>query len=62
LRYDEARARLVEVPTRLPAPPPELMPVVLAGPSGTPGRRPTFPDLPRRDAAVLILLYPDAAG
>jgi 8-oxo-dGTP pyrophosphatase MutT (NUDIX family) len=62
MRFDEARARLAIVPTRLPAPPPALMPVVLAGPDGTPGRRPTFPDGPRRDAAVLILIYPDAAG
>ena len=62
MNFEDARARLAEVPTSLPAPPAELTPVVLAGPDGTPGRRPTFPDLPRRDAAVLILIYPDAAG
>jgi 8-oxo-dGTP pyrophosphatase MutT (NUDIX family) len=62
MRFQEARARLAKVPTRLPAPPPELMPVVLAGPDGTPGRWPNFPDLPRREAAVLILIYPDATG
>jgi len=61
MRFDEARARLAIVPTRLPPPPPELMPGVLPGLDGTPGRRPTFPDGPRRDAAVLILIYPDAA-
>jgi 8-oxo-dGTP pyrophosphatase MutT (NUDIX family) len=62
MRFDNARARLTVVPTRLPAPPADLMPVILAGQDGTPGRRPTFPDGPRRDAAVLILIYPDAAG
>lgn len=62
MRFEEARARLARVPTRLPALPPDLMPVVLAGPDGTPGRRPTFPDGPRRNAAVLILIYPDEAG
>ena len=62
MRFKEARARLATVPTRLPAPPPGLMPVVLAGPGGTPGLWPILPDLPRRDAAVLILIYPDPAG
>jgi 8-oxo-dGTP pyrophosphatase MutT (NUDIX family) len=62
VKFEEARARLAKVPTRLPAPPPDLMPVISAGPDGTPGRRPTWPDVPRRDAAVLILIYPDAAG
>jgi 8-oxo-dGTP pyrophosphatase MutT (NUDIX family) len=58
----EARARLSPVPTQLPPPPRELMPAVLAGPDGTPGAVPNFPDLPRRDAAVLILIYPNAGG
>ena len=62
MRFDEARSRLANVPTRLPPPPPDLMPVALPGPDGAPGRWPNFPDLPRRDAAVLILIYPDAAG
>jgi 8-oxo-dGTP pyrophosphatase MutT (NUDIX family) len=62
VRFDEARERLAEIPDRLPPPPAALMPVVLADPEGVPGRAPRFPDLPRRDAAVLILIYPDAAG
>ena len=62
MRFEDARARLAVVPTRLPAPPRELMPVVLAGPDGTPGAVPNFPDLPRREAAVLILIYPDERG
>ena len=62
MRIEEARSRLAVLPDRLPPLPHELMPVVLAGPDGTPGAVPDFPDLPRRDAAVLILIYPDAAG
>lgn len=62
MRFADARARLEVVPTQLPAPPRALMPVVLAGPDGTPGAAPNFPDLPRRDAAVLILIYPDEHG
>ena len=38
------------------------MPEVLADPEGVPGRAPRFPDGPRRDAAVLILIYADANG
>ena len=62
MQYAAARALLAQVPDRLPPPPPELMPTVIADPDGAPGRKPTFPDGPRRDAAVLILIYPDAAG
>lgn len=62
MRYDEARALLAEVPDRLPPPPPELMPEVIADPDGVRGRTPNFPDGPRRDAAVLILIYPDPTG
>lgn len=62
MRYDEARARLAQVPSWLPPPPPELMPEIIAGPDGAHGRTPDFPDGPRRDAAVLILIYPDSAG
>ena len=36
--------------------------MVLDDPDGLPGRAPNFPDGPRRDAAVLILIYPDANG
>ena len=38
------------------------MPIVVADPDGVPGRAPRFPDGPRRDAAVLILIYPSSAG
>lgn len=62
MKFEEAQARLAQVPDRLPPPPPELMPVVVADPEGVPGRAPRFPDGPRREAAVLILIYPDASG
>jgi 8-oxo-dGTP pyrophosphatase MutT (NUDIX family) len=62
VRFDEARALLAEVPDRLPPPPAELMPVVVSDPDGVPGRTPRLPDGPRREAAVLILIYPDANG
>ena len=62
MKFDEARARLTDVPDRLPPHPAELMPTVLADPEGVPNRAPRFPYLPRRDAAVLILIYPDANG
>jgi len=62
MKFEEARARLAEVPDRLPPPPPELMPQVITDPDGVPGHAPDFPDGPRRDAAVLILIYPDSNG
>jgi len=62
MRYETARARLAVTPSRLPPPPRDLMPVVLAGPDDARGEVPRFPDRPRRPAAVLILIHPDAAG
>jgi 8-oxo-dGTP pyrophosphatase MutT (NUDIX family) len=62
MKFEEAQARLAQVPDRLPPPPPELMPVVVADPEGVPDGAPRFPDGPRREAAVLILIYPDANG
>jgi 8-oxo-dGTP pyrophosphatase MutT (NUDIX family) len=58
MRLEEARARLAVLPERLPPTPRDLIPVVLADPSGTPGVPPQFPDLPPRPAAVLILIHP----
>jgi 8-oxo-dGTP pyrophosphatase MutT (NUDIX family) len=61
MQYGEARRRLANVPSKLPPPPHELMPTVL--PDGdNPGRVPRFPDGPRREAAVLILIYPGNFG
>jgi 8-oxo-dGTP pyrophosphatase MutT (NUDIX family) len=62
VRFEEAVARLTPVPDHLPPPPPELMPEVVANPDGTTNRAPKWPEGPRRDAAVLILIYPDANG
>jgi 8-oxo-dGTP pyrophosphatase MutT (NUDIX family) len=42
--------------------PPDLMPVVLATADGQPGAVPRFDESPRRAAAVLILIHPDADG
>jgi 8-oxo-dGTP pyrophosphatase MutT (NUDIX family) len=61
MRFDEARALLRELPTRLPPLPPELAPVALGMPNGAAPRFPSFPD-ERRAAAVLILIHPDEAG
>lgn len=60
--FEEARARLRVIPTSLPSPPPDLKPVVLSKPQGQPGAVPSFPDGPRRAAAVLILIHPGADG
>jgi 8-oxo-dGTP pyrophosphatase MutT (NUDIX family) len=61
MRFEEARALLRELPTRLPPMPPELVPVALGMPTGASPRFPGLPD-ERRAAAVLILIYPDEAG
>jgi 8-oxo-dGTP pyrophosphatase MutT (NUDIX family) len=53
---------LTPVPDHLPPPPRELMPEVVANPDGTSSRAPKWPEGPRRDAAVLILIYPDTNG
>ena len=62
MRFDEARALLDRLPETLPPMPRELVPVALASPDGTPPGVPRFPDAPRRAAAVLILIHPDADG
>ena len=61
MQYAEARRRLATVPHKLPPPPRDLMPVVLSE-ADAPGRQPSFPDGPRREAAVLILIYPGNFG
>lgn len=62
MKFSKARALLAQVPDQLPAFPVELLPEVITDPAGVPGKPPRFPDGPRRGAAVLILIYPDAAG
>lgn len=54
----EVRARLAVLPDRLPPPPRELVPVVVAGDDGATPRLRPWPSGPRRDAAVLVLIHP----
>lgn len=60
MQFDEVRARLADVPARLPGAPPALMPAVLPAPDGTPPEMPDWP-IERRRAAVLVLIHPDPA-
>jgi 8-oxo-dGTP pyrophosphatase MutT (NUDIX family) len=60
VRFEEARTLLDHLPDRLPAPPAELTPVVLANPDSDAPRFRSFPEGPRRSAAVLILIHPDS--
>jgi 8-oxo-dGTP pyrophosphatase MutT (NUDIX family) len=59
LRFEEAVALLEQLPNRLPSPPPDLIPVALATSDGSAPSPPRWPDVPRKAAAVLILIYPD---
>jgi 8-oxo-dGTP pyrophosphatase MutT (NUDIX family) len=60
MHFEEVRARLTTVPTRLPDAPPALLPSAAA----VPGIAPSAPDWPtdRRPAAVLVLIHPDPAS
>jgi 8-oxo-dGTP pyrophosphatase MutT (NUDIX family) len=62
VRFADVLARLEPLPVSLPSGPPSLMPVLheAGGPRAVPGLDEPFPDA--RAAAVLVLLYPDAAG
>ena len=62
MRFDAVAARLVTLPDPLPPPADALMAVVLEGGPARAVRR-TLPAAgTARDAAVLVLLYPDADG
>lgn len=62
MRFEDVLRRLESLPDVLPEGPPSLMPVLheAAGPRQLPG--PDVPGARGRPAAVLLLLYPDAAG
>jgi 8-oxo-dGTP pyrophosphatase MutT (NUDIX family) len=61
MRFELAAARLADLPDPLPQPLEALMPVIQDGIIRRPVPRPRA-ELPGRPAAVLVLLYPDAAG
>jgi 8-oxo-dGTP pyrophosphatase MutT (NUDIX family) len=62
MRYSMAATRLARLPDRLPPPPAGLQPSIAADVGGDADRiRPTWPP-PTRESAVLVLVFPDAAG
>src|SRR5688572_22938588 len=62
MRLQGIRERLATIPEQLPPMPRQLMPIALGLTDGEPPLIPSFPDRPRREAAVLILFYADEAG
>jgi 8-oxo-dGTP pyrophosphatase MutT (NUDIX family) len=62
MRFDEVRRRLEHMPDVLPAGPTALDPEILATGAEQPAWVGRGIDGPSRDAAVLVLVYPDAAG
>jgi 8-oxo-dGTP pyrophosphatase MutT (NUDIX family) len=62
MRFEVARRRLEHLPEILPPAPRALDPQVLATGAEAPGWVRRSFDGPSRDAAVLVLVYPDAAG
>lgn len=61
--FEEIQRRLAVLPKRLPSPPAELTPTLLASADGDPTpRMPSFPPGPLREAAVLILIHPGHDG
>lgn len=62
MRFDIARARLERLPHALPPGPMALDPEVLATGANAPAWVRRGVDAPSRDAAVLVLVYPDHAG
>ena len=61
MKVEEVRARLTPFPAHLPPIPNEIIPFVIDEAGNDIPRPPRF-DGPRRRAAVLILIYPDAEG
>jgi len=62
MNFSEVERRLGRLPLHLPGPPPELLPVVVRPVDPAVSRLPSWPDQPTRDAAVLVLIYPDEIG
>ena len=61
MRFADLAARLATVPAALPAPAADLMPV-FTGPAGTRPRSVPLDRAAVRQAAVLVLLFPDSVG
>lgn len=61
MRYEEAVARLEDVPAQLPPMPRALVPVLLPGPDGV-MPTPSWPAQMERQAAVLLLIHPGREG
>jgi 8-oxo-dGTP pyrophosphatase MutT (NUDIX family) len=61
MRFEQLEPRLTRLPRQLPAPPAELMPQVLRSPAGS-AAAPAWPQSVEREAAVLMLIYPDREG
>ena len=61
MRYEDVLGRLAHVPAELPPLPRQLVPVLLPGPDGLPPA-PDWPAQREREAAVLLLIHPDADG
>ena len=62
MRIQDARARLRRMPHPLPDPPGSLEPVILGRPDAARLWQSSAQAVPERDAAVLVLLYPDRYG
>lgn len=62
MKFEEAAAGLAHLPSRLPPAPRALTPTIVPGAGGAAGAVPSFPELPMRQAAVLVLVYPDVEG
>ena len=62
MRFSDVEPRLGRLPARLPGAPRELLPVVVRSLDPARTGLPSWPDAPEREAAVLLLIYPDETG
>jgi 8-oxo-dGTP pyrophosphatase MutT (NUDIX family) len=62
MRFSDVERRLGRLPLHLPGAPRELLPVVVRSIDPARSELPSWPDAPEREAAVLLLIYPDETG
>jgi 8-oxo-dGTP pyrophosphatase MutT (NUDIX family) len=62
MRFELVERRLSHLPTRLPAAPAALVPRLVPDPAGSTPEPPAWPAVTQREAAVLLLMYPDPTG